>query len=146
MNCGCGHRPLWAHQQLALSFTHLFLPNPRALSKYVHFSASTTQVCTLLAVHRYLCTYQQCCWEGEKTLKGKKKKVITRKGKTVVTQFSKVYGAWHSALRRTPRYSASYLKHVQTICTPWVCKAELEIGQARLFWYCLFLAETDRGW
>lgn len=65
----------------------------------------------------YLSTFtNNVTWkQGEETLK--QKSLITKKGKTLVTQFSKLYEAWCSALRKTPRYSAPYLKHVQTICT-----------------------------
>lgn len=40
--------------------------------------------------------------EGREKKQGSKKKSITRKGKNLVTQFSKLYEAWHSMLRKTP--------------------------------------------
>ena len=99
-----------------------------------------------MAVCMYFCVYQKCGrevgrknTEGKKKEKRKKKKSITRKGKHLVTKFSKLYETRSSVLRKTSRYSTPYLKHVQTICTSQICKAELEIGQDWLFWYCLFL-------
>lgn len=130
----------------ACSWLHTFISQePKCTGKYAHFSTNITRECTLVVVHIYLSIYQYYCWEvGRRNAEARKS--ITRKGKNFVTQFSKLYEAWHSMLRKTPRYSGPYLKYVQTICTSWVCKAELEIGQDRLFWYCLFLASADSGW
>lgn len=40
--------------------------------------------------------------EGSEKKRRRKKKSITRKGKNLVTQFSKLHEAWHSMLRKTP--------------------------------------------
>lgn len=70
------------HEQLALGFTHLFLKNPGALSKYSHFITNFTRECTLMVVHIYIFVHLAVLLlEGKKKKCGSKKSLLPGKVK-----------------------------------------------------------------
>lgn len=68
-------------EQLALGFTHFFLKNTSALSKYAHFITNITRDCTLMVVHIYLPIYQYYCWKVERRNAEEKKRLLPVKVK-----------------------------------------------------------------